>query len=91
METSRKYWGLIKNLDNNRPISMIPIFVKIIYNRLYSFFVSNAVIYNKPFGFRTHHSTVHAINVSMNKSLNEIQNRNHVFGIFLDLSKDKSF
>ena len=83
--------GDVQILDNYRPISIIPIFgkifEKIIYNRLYSFFVSNAVIYNKQFGFRTHHSTGHAINVSMNKILNEIQNRNHVIGIFIDLSK----
>ena len=78
-------------MDNYRPISIIPIFgkifEKIIYTRLYSFFVSNSVIYDKQFGFRKYHSTGHAINFSVNKIINEIQNRNHVLGIFIDLSK----
>ena len=36
---------------------------------------------------RKYHSTGHAINFSVNKIVNEIQNRNHVPGIFIDLSK----
>ena len=78
-------------LDNYRPISIIPlfgkIFEKIIYKRLYSFCLANGVIYDKQFGFREHHSTGHAINYSINKITCEIQNKNHVIGIFLDLSK----
>ena len=42
--------------ENYRPISVLPIFGKIfekvLYNRLYSFFMSKNVIYNKQFGFR---------------------------------------
>ena len=78
-------------LDNYRPISIIPIFGKIfekvIYDRLYSFFISNNVIYDKQFGFRKYHSTSHAINFSVNKIIDEIKIRNHVLGIFIDLSK----
>ena len=33
------------------------------------------------------HSTGHAINYSVNKILSELQKRNHVIGIFIDLSK----
>ena len=63
------------------------IFEKIIYSRLYSFLVTNSVIYDKQFGFRKFHSTGHAINYSVNKIVSETQQRNHVLGIFIDLSK----
>ena len=45
------------------------------------------IIYDKQFGFRKKHSTSHAINFSVNKVLNEIENKNHVVGVFIDLSK----
>ena len=49
--------------------------------------MSKNVIYNKQFGFRKNHSTSHAINYSVNKIISELQQRNHVIGIFIDLSK----
>ena len=77
--------------DNYRPISILPIFGKIfekvIYSRLYSFFMSQKVIYSKQFGFRKNHSTGHAISYSVNKIIKEIKKRNHVIGLFIDLSK----
>ena len=83
--------GDVQLLDNYRPISVLPIFgkifEKILYNRLYSFFTSKSVIYKKQFGFRKKHSTGHAINYSINKIIDELQTRNHVIGIFIDLSK----
>ena len=60
---------------------------KIIYQRLYSFLTANNIIYDKQFGFRKHHSTSHAVNYSINQILNEIEAKNHVIGIFVDLSK----
>ena len=45
------------------------------------------VIYDKQFGFRKKHSTSHAINYSIDKILNEIEKKNHVIGVFIDLSK----
>ena len=78
-------------LDNYRPVSVIPIFAKIfekvIYTRLYSFLSSMNIIYDKQFGFRKSHSTSHAINYSVNYILNEIEAKNHVIGLFIDLSK----
>ena len=78
-------------LDNYRPVSIIPIFAKIfekiIYSRLYSFLTAMNVIYDKQFGFRKNHSTTHAINYSVNEILDEIEAKNHVIGIFVDLSK----
>ena len=84
--------GDVELLDNYRPISVLPIygkiFEKILYNRLYSFFTSKSVIYKKKqFGFPKKHSTGHAINYSINKIIDELQTRNHVIGIFIDLSK----
>ena len=83
--------GDVQLFDNYRPISILPIFGKIfekvIYKRLYSFFTSFNVIHEQQFGFRKKHSTGHAINYSVNKIVNELQNRNHVIGIFIDLSK----
>ena len=78
-------------LDNYRPVSVLPIFSKIfekiIYNRLYSFLIAKNVLYDKQFGFRRNHSTSHAINYSVNHVVNGIEKKQHVIGIFLDLSK----
>ena len=83
--------GDAQQFDNYRPISMLPIFGKIfeklIYSRLYNFLISKNVIYDKQFGFRKNHSTSHAVNYSVNKILNELEKKNHVIGIFIDLSK----
>ena len=49
--------------------------------------MSKNVIYNKQFSFRKNHSTGHAINYSVNKIISELQQRNHVISIFIDLSK----
>ena len=77
--------------DNYRPVSVIPIFgkilEKIIYKRLYSFFSAMNTIYDNQFGFRKNHSTSHAINCSVGHILKEIELKNHVIGIFIDLSK----
>ena len=52
-------------MDNYRPISVIPYFLKIleriIYNRLYSFFSENNTLHKRQFGFQEQHSTDHAI------------------------------
>ena len=78
-------------LDNYRPVSTLPIFgkvyEKIIYNRLYDYLSAMNIIYSRQFGFRKMHSTSHAINYSVNKILNETEQKKHVIGIFIDLSK----
>ena len=45
------------------------------------------MIYDKQFGFRKNHSTAHAINYSVNKIIKNLELKNHVIGIFIDLSK----
>ena len=78
-------------LDNYRPISTLPIFSKIfekfIYTRIYDFLVAKNVLYEKQFGFRRNHSTSHAINYSIKYIADKIEQKKHVIGIFLDLSK----
>ena len=78
-------------MDNYRPVSILPLLSKIleklIYSRLYSFFLSSGTIYENQFGFRKHHSTSHAVNYSVNHILNQIEQKKHVIGIFIDLSK----
>ena len=53
------------SMDNYRPISVLPCFSKmlerIIYNRFYTFFIENDILYEKQFGFQKQHSTEHAI------------------------------
>ena len=75
-------------LENYRPISTLPIFgklfEKIIYSRLYSFFVSQNLLHEKQFGFRKNHSTSHAINYSINHINNSLKNKEHVLGIFIE-------
>ena len=78
-------------MENYRPVSTLPIFGKIfekvIYSRLYSYFVSQGILYDKQFGFRKNHSTAHALNYSVNHIEEAIKNNEHVIGIFIDLSK----
>lgn len=77
--------------ENYRPISTLPIlgkiFEKIIYSRLYNYFISKNILYDKQFGFRKNHSTSHAVNYSVNTILGSLQKREHVIGLFVDLSK----
>ena len=78
-------------LDNYRPVSTLPIFGKIyeklIFKRVHSFLSVNNIIYENQFGFRKNHSTSHAVNFAVNKVLWELENKNHIIGIFIDLSK----
>nr|XP_047132472.1 uncharacterized protein LOC124811199 [Hydra vulgaris] len=52
-------------ISNYRPISILPIFSKILerimYNRVYDYFQCNNLLYSNQFGFKKHNSTEHAI------------------------------
>jgi hypothetical protein len=78
-------------IKNYRPVSTLPIFGKIfekvIYERLYSFLVSQGIMNPNQFGFRKGHSTSHALNISVNHVQQALKDKNHVLGIFIDLSK----
>ena len=57
------------------------------YNRLIKYLDNSNIFYNKQFGFRTRHSTDHAILCIIDKIQRAIENRNISCGIFLDFSK----
>ena len=79
-----------EQLGNYRPISTLLIFGKIfgklIYKRLFNFFVAQNLLHDKQFGFRKNHSTLHAINYSIHHNNQAIKNKEHVLCIFIDLS-----
>jgi hypothetical protein len=79
------------NLSNYRPISLLPVFSKvlekIIYARLYTHLLKNGILSLHQFGFREHHSVDQAI-FSLVDSILKARNQNHmVGGIFCDLRK----
>lgn len=80
-----------QSLENYRPVSTLPVFgkllEKLIYARLYSFFTSKGIIHENQYGFRKGHSTSHALNYSVQHVQSSIKNKQHVLGIFIDLSK----
>ena len=57
------------------------------YNRLVSFLDKHNVLFEKQFGFRSNHSTDHAILSIVDKIQKAIEERNYSCGIFLDFSK----
>ena len=78
-------------MDNYCPISVLPCFSnilgRIIYNRLYSFFSENSILYKKQFGFQKKHSTDHAIVYLVNEILKSFENNCYTLGVFIDLTK----
>ena len=83
--------GNPEDMGNYRPVSTLPIFgklfEKVIYSRLYSFAASENIINENQFGFRESHSTSHAINHSLSIIQDGLSRKQHVLGIFVDLSK----
>ena len=57
------------------------------YNRLITFLDKNQVLFNGQFGFRSNHSTLHAILLIADKIQKAIERKQYSCGIFLDLSK----
>ena len=83
--------GDAQSIENYRPVSTLPIFGKIfekvIYERLYNFFISQNILNHQQFGFRKGHSTSHALNFSINHIEKSLRNKMHVLAIFIDFSK----
>ena len=83
--------GSQTNLSNYRPISLLIVFnklqEKLMFNRLADFLEKRHLIYNKQFGFRSHHSTDHAVLSIIDQVQKAIEYRDYPCGIFLDFSK----
>ncbi len=79
------------NSSNYRPISVLPVFSKIlerlIHKRLYSFISHFDMLDDSQFGFRSKRSSFMAIMHAYDKIVSSLDNKNHMLGIFLDLSK----
>ena len=67
--------GEKEDLNNYRPITVLPtfarIFEKLIYEQLYSYLVDNGLLGNQQWGFRSFHSTVLVLNNKGNKGINK--------------------
>ena len=78
-------------VSNYRPISILPLFSKIIerlmYNRLISFINKFKLLYIFQFGFRLDHSPDQALIYLVDKISNALENGEYVIGLFLDFSK----
>ena len=78
-------------LTNYRPISVLPCFSKILerimYDRLYSYLTENKILFKKQFGFRSGHSTDHALLELIDQICECFDKKKYFLGIFVDLSK----
>ena len=77
--------------NNYRPVSILPIFSKILerimYNRLLDYMDKLNILNNNQFGFRKHHSAAMALVCLVDKISRAIENGETVLGLFLDFSK----
>ena len=77
--------------SNYRPVSVLPIFSKILerlmYNRLLKFINDNKILYLYQFGFRGGHSPNLALIFLVDKISSALENGDYVLGLFLDFSK----
>ena len=77
--------------SNYRPISLLSnlskIYEKVFHKRLYEFFEKNNMFYDHQFGFRSKHSTDHALLGITENIKKNIDNQVLTCGVFIDLEK----
>lgn len=83
--------GLVNDLRNYRPISILPllskIFEKCMYKNLVSYLSRYNILNSDQFGFRKGRSTSDALIHIIDKIYNALNSREHVFGVSIDFSK----
>ena len=83
--------GNPEQIDNYRPISIIPaiskIIEKVMFIQLYEYFNTNNLLYKSQYGFRPKHSAELAALEIVDKILYQMDNSETPISIFLDLSK----
>ena len=83
--------GDSKSMNNYRPISILStlnkIYERILYNRLINYIEKFNLFYKYQFGFRTNHSTEHALIEIVDQIRLSIDQKQLTCGIFIDLSK----
>ena len=83
--------GEPSNFSNYRPVSMLPLFLRILerlmYSRLLSFINKHNILYAFQFGCRTMHSPNLALIILVDRISKALENGDFVLGLFLDFSK----
>jgi hypothetical protein len=78
-------------VNNYRPISVLPVFSKILekimYSRLEIFINKHNILCNNQFGFRENHSTYMALLDIIDTITQQLDNKSYALGVFIDLSK----
>ena len=81
----------VKNATNYRPISILPTLSKIIervvHSQLYEYLISNILLSNNQFGFRSKRSTATALSGFADEVLLNMDNGNICGAVYLDLTK----
>ncbi len=77
--------------SNYRPISILPVFSKVlekvVYNRLLHYLNKQNILFDNQYGFRKNHSTLQALTDLLEKIATAFDNKKFTIGILLDLSK----
>ena len=77
--------------ENYRPISLLSIynriFEKLVYSRVTKFVKDCNILYDQQYGFRSKHSTQHAVLDIVNTILQNMDNGKFSCGVFIDLKK----
>lgn len=83
--------GDASTLNNYRPVSILPLFSKILerlmHSRLLNFINKHSILYDYQFGFRENHSTNMALTLLMDKVLSAMDKGEYAIGLFIDLQK----
>ena len=83
--------GLCDVPDNYRPISLLPVFSKILEKAVYVTLIehlnNNDILYYRQYGFRKHHSTIDAVSDFAAEILNGFESDNMLLSVFIDLHK----
>ena len=83
--------GDTSSFTNYRPVSVLPLFSKILerlmYTRLLSFINKHNLLYKFQFGFRSQHSPNLALIILVDKISEALESGDYVLGLFLDFSK----
>ena len=78
-------------ISNYRPISLLPsiskVLEKLVYKRLFKFLINNNLLNPNQFGFIKGYSTDYALLQLYDKITESLSNREHIIGVFMDLSK----
>lgn len=78
-------------MDNYRPISVLPVFSKVlervVYKQLYSYLEANELLSERQFGFRQRSSTQHAVTILTDSIRQNIDKGLMTGAVFLDLRK----